>query len=212
MEQTIKMGITHMTLVQPIVAMWNEIQELTNLKLEFVNYQNNAFNRKEIIDHLGQGIDIIPSVYDESFLERHQIAAFYLAELPLIILAPGRHPLLYKDQVEISDLGKDRVLMLRKGHNEAMDRLRYDLISNYPGITINDFSLFNMDIFQKCDHSGDLLIAYDYMEHTYPLLKRVAINWHYSSPYGLLTAKEPDERVQRVLDILKAHDFKTAAI
>lgn len=200
--ETIRIGASYMTPIKPITSRWDEIEKKTQLHFELVNYRHNLVNRIEIIDHLGQDIDVLPSVYDEAFLARHHVQAVFLDDLPLIILAPVRHKLMYQDDVTFDDLEGRRILMVKKGRYEAMDHLREDLLAKFPSITINDFASFNMDIFQQCERSGDLLIAFDYMEHIYPLLKRIPIDWDYTYHFGILYSATPSSQVKKLVESL----------
>ena len=65
-----------------------------------------------------------------------------------------------------------------------MDALRAELTEKYPEITIADFDFYNVDIFNRCENSNDMLLA---------------IKWDYKMPYGLLYAKEPSEKVEKLV-------------
>ena len=49
--------------------------------------------------------------------------------------------------------------MMRKGWSCYVDALRAELTEKYPEITIADFDFYNVDIFNRCENSNDMLLA-----------------------------------------------------
>ena len=73
------------------------------------------------------------------------------------------------------------------------------LTEKYPEITIADFDFYNVDIFNRCENSNDMLLAIKSWESVHLLMKILPVEWDYKMPYGLLYAKEPSEKVEKLV-------------
>lgn len=50
-------------------------------------------------------------------------------------------------------------MLMKRGWSWYTDRLRDDLWENHPQIEIEDFSFYNLDVFNRCEHENALLMA-----------------------------------------------------
>lgn len=75
---------------------------------------------------------------------------------------------------------------MHRGWSHYVDELRDDLWQHHPQIKIVDFEFYNMDIFNRCENSNDVLLAIPGWANVHPLLKLLPVDWEYSIPYGIL--------------------------
>lgn len=80
-----------------------------------------------------------------------------------------------------------------------MDQLRDDIWQNHNQIQIVDFDFYNINIFNYCENSDDVLLAIPGWANVHPLLKVIPVTWEHSIPYGLLHSLQPSEMVKRFL-------------
>ena len=92
---------------------------------------------------------------------------------------------------------------MRKGWSKTVDDLREELTANYPDINIVDFDFYNVDIFNRCENGNDLLLSIKSWESVHPLVKIIPVNWDCRIPYGLLYAKEPSAKVERLIEAVQ---------
>lgn len=85
-----------------------------------------------------------------------------------------------------------------------MDQLRDDIWQNHRKIHIVDFEFYDMNIFNRCENSNDVLLAIAGWANVHPLLKVIPVDWEHSIPYGLLHGPEPSETVSRFLAAAQA--------
>lgn len=109
------------------------------------------------------------------------------------------HRLAGKKVLTPEKLKGERLLMMRKGWSCHVDALRAELTEKYPEITIADFDFYNVDIFNRCENSNDMLLAIKSWESVHLLMKILPVEWDYKMPYGLLYAKEPSEKVEKLV-------------
>ena len=96
-------------------------------------------------------------------------------------------PLWSKVQKYCPDI-KFQIIPLWKNHNE---------------IKIIDFDFYNMNIFNRCENSNDVLLAIPGWTNVHPLLKVIPVEWQYSIPYGLLHSPHPSKVVKEFLKTSK---------
>lgn len=82
-----------------------------------------------------------------------------------------------------------------------MDKLRDDLINNYSDINIFDFSFYNVDILNRCENEGSVLITVDYWKNVHLFMKTIPVDWNYTISYGFLHSANPSPQVKAFLKV-----------
>ena len=59
--------------------------------------------------------------------------------------------------------------------------------------------MFNVNVFNKCENSEDVLMTIDNWRQVHPLLKIIPVDWDYTIPFGLLHSPKPSATVKRFL-------------
>ena len=77
---------------------------------------------------------------------------------------------------------------MRRDWSRYVARLRDDLWKNHPQIHVVDFDFYSMDIFKRCEHGRELLMAIRTWANVHPLLRVIPVAWEQQIPYGLLHA------------------------
>lgn len=90
-------------------------------------------------------------------------------------------------------------MLMHRGWSRYVDELRDDIWQNHPQIHIVDFDFYNVEVFNRCENSNDILMAVQAWDTVHPLLKVLPVEWNYSIPYGLLHSPTPSETVKRFL-------------
>lgn len=199
-DDVIRVGISPMTPPQVFVKLWPRIQEqYPKVKFKLVPFENTPENAREILANLGQNIDVIAGIFDETMLELRKCNGVELSREPFCVAVALHHRLAGKKVLTPEDLKGERLLMMRKGWSCYVDALRAELTEKYPEITIVDFDFYNVDIFNRCENSNDMLLAIKSWESVHPLMKILPVEWDYKMPYGLLYAKEPSEKVEKLV-------------
>lgn len=74
---------------------------------------------------------------------------------------------------------------------------------HHPEINIVDFDIYNVETFNRCENSNDVLLAIKSWESVHPLMKLIPVNWNYGIPFGLLYSPEPSKKVKKVLNAIE---------
>ena len=203
-EQIIRIGTSPMTPAQVLLALWPKIHEhYPNMKFQLVPFENTPENAKEILANLGQNIDIVAGIFDETLLDLRKCKGFELMRNPICCAVSINHPLAEKDKLKVTDLYGENLMLIHRGWSHYVDKLRDDLWVNHPQIKIIDFDFYNVSVFNQCENSNDILMAIDSWQSVHPLLKIIPVEWDYSIPYGLLHSPEPTKTVQDFLSIIQ---------
>lgn len=203
-DNVIKIGTSLMTPSQFILEIWPSVQQYCpNLKFKLVPFENTPENAREILRNLGNNIDIVSGVFDDDFLEDRKCTALELYREPICVAVSIQHPLANKDKLEITDLYGENLMLIHRGWNSYIDLVRDDLWENHPEINLKDFSFYDVEIFNHCEASNDLLMVIGNWENVHPLLKVIPISWNHSIPFGILYSPEPSAQVKKFIDSIK---------
>ncbi len=153
--------------------------------------------------NLGQNIDVVAGIFDETMLNLRQCAGFKLFEQSLCGAVSIHHRLADKIKLTIQDLYGENLLLMHRGWSHYVDRLRDDIWQNHSQINIVDFDFYSVDVFNRCENGNDVLMAVPVWDNVHPLLKVIPVEWEYSIPYGLLHSPEPSDTVKKFLAALQ---------
>ncbi|AWK51034.1 LysR family transcriptional regulator [Clostridium beijerinckii] len=198
---TIRIGTSFMTPSHFLIELWPKIHEFcTNLKVQLVSFENTPENAREILMNLGQNIDLVPGVFDDEFLHQRKCATLELSRKRICCAVSINHRLATKSKLTIQDLFGENLMLIRRGWNSYVDIMRDDISNNYPEITIKDFLFYDVGVFNQCENSNDVLMAFDLWENVHPLLRILPVEWNYEIPFGLLHSPTPSEHVRSFLN------------
>lgn len=196
----IRIGTSPLTPAQVLVELWPKIHALCpDIKFQLVPFENTPENAREILRNLGQRIDVVVGIFDDTMLEVRQCAGFALQYEPLCCAVSIHHRLAQKNCLRVEDLYGENLLLMHRGWSLYIDQLRDDLWQHHSPINIVDFDFYDMGIFNRCENSNDVLLATPNWVNVHPLLKVIPVEWDHTIPFGLLHAPEPSQTVSRFL-------------
>ena len=197
----IRIGTSPMTPAQLLMPLWPGIQSrCPDMKFQIVPFENTPENAREILANLGKTIDVIGGIFDETMLKLRGCAGLTLSREPFCCAVSVHHQLAVKDKLTIQDLYGENLLLMCREWSHYVDALRDDIWKNHPKIRIVDFEFYNMDVFNRCESTNDILLAISGWANVHPMLKVIPVDWNFSIPYGLLHSPAPSETVERFLN------------
>ena len=194
-EFVIHIGASLMNPVNFLLERWGKAaQRYPNIRLEIVPFEDTIPGFTEVLDHLGERIDVISCPYDTNFWgDRFQ--AFHLHDLPLCIACSRSHPLASKERLTLQDLYGQTLWIAARGVDDYQDRVRDDLEQNHPQIRLKDSLYLNLGGFNQLVASQDVAISAPCWSGVHPLLATLLVEWEHTLPYGLIYAKDPPKEV-----------------
>lgn len=204
LENIIRIGTSLMTPSQFLIELCSKIQiPHLELKFQLVPFENTPENAREILKQLGHNIDLVAGIFDENIAHTRGCAGLVLYQEPICCAVSRHHRLAKKKYLNIEDLFGENLMLIERGWNCYADVLRDDIINKYPEINIIDFPFYNMNIFNQCEHSNNILIAIAKWEQVHPLIKILPVKWNYVFPFGLLHSLTPSKNVRIFIDAVE---------
>lgn len=186
-EGVIRIGVSPMTPSQVFMTLWPRIQKYCpDLKFKLVPFENTPENAREILGNLEQNIDVIAGIFDDTMLSLRKCSGMQISKEPFCCAVALHHRLAGKETLTMEDLYGENMLLIQRGWSKYVDILRDDLRERHPQIQVIDFEFYNLEVFNRCENSNDVLLAIKNWESVHPLMKIIPVEWNYSIPYGLL--------------------------
>ena len=196
----IRIGTSPMTPAQVLVELWPQLQQdCPTTKFQLVPFDNTLENAREILANLGQNIDVVAGVFDETMLNLRKCDGLEISREPICCAVSIHHPLARKDKLTVQDLYGEKLMLMHREWSHYVDMLRDDLWKNHPQIQIVDFDFYYVSVFNQCENNSCVLMAVEKWRYVHPLLKILPVEWSYTIPYGLLHSRTPSPAVQRFL-------------
>ena len=149
--------------------------------------------------NMGQTIDVVAGVFDETMLNLRRCAGLELTKEPICVAVSIHHPLAQKERLTVQDLYGEKLLLMHRDWSHYVDQLRDDLWKNHPQIQIVDFDFYDVGVFNRWENNNYLLMAVENWRYVHPLLKILPVDWGYTIPFGLLHAPKSTPEIQRFL-------------
>ena len=199
-EEIIRIGTSMMTPAQILVDLWPRLQEYCpDIKFRLVPFENTPENAREILGNLGQNIDVVAGIFDETMLQLRRCAGLEISRESICCAVSIHHRLAVKERLTVNDLHGETLMLMRRNWSQYVDMLRDDLRENHPEISIEDFDFYDVTAFNKCENNNCVLMAIENWQYVHPLLKILPVDWGYTIPFGLLHSPEPSPMVSRFL-------------
>ncbi len=196
----IRIGTSPMTPAQVLVDLWPKLQKYCpNTKFQLVPFDNTPENAREILANLGQNIDVVAGVFDETMLKLRQCEGLEISREPICCAVSVHHRLAQKETLSVQDLYGENLMLMRRDWSRYVDMLRDNLWKNHPQIHIIDFDFYDVGAFNQCENNNCVLMAVENWRYVHPLLKILPVDWDYTIPFGLLHSPDPSPTVLQFL-------------
>ena len=203
-EEIIRIGTSPMTPAQVLVDLWEKLQkDCPNTKFQLIPFDNTPENAREILANLGQNIDVVAGIFDDTMLNLRQCAGLEISKESICCAVSIHHKLAKKDKLSITDLYGEKLMLMHRGWSHYVDLLRDELWKNHPEIQIVDFDLYAVAAFNQCENNNCVLMAVSKWQYVHPLLKILPVDWGYTIPYGLLHGSDPSPVVKKFLEAVE---------
>lgn len=203
-DSMIRMGSSLMTPCQFLMDLWPEVHAAApELKFEIINFENTPENARNILQNLGTGIDVVAGIFDETMLTLRDCSALELVRVPICCAVSIYHPLAQKKRLSVEDLHGQKLMLMKRNWSKYTDQLRDDFWANHLEVEIVDFSFYNLEAFNRCEHDNVLMMAVPQWAGVHPLLKILPVDWNYTIPFGLLHSPAPTDTVRRFLQTMQ---------
>lgn len=190
----IRIGSSILRSEKPLLNLWTKLKARhPQFKIHIVPFEDSYQNYMNIIQNLGKEIDVVAAIYPPE-LWGGLCNILHIDDIPYNCTMSYNHPLAQKKLLNISDLFGTEIMIVHSGRSSYVDNVRTAL-KQYPQITIIDVPDYTMDIFNQCETTNRLLLTTEIWNDIHPLLTTIPVNWNFTSPYGLLYAKNCSQTI-----------------
>ena len=195
----IRIGTSVLTAHQFLVALLPKVQAACpNLQIQVVPFENTQDNSNAILRNMGRDIDIVIAMCEMA--KPVDYAVLPLSYKPICCAVSVLHPLAQKDRLTVEDLYGQNFILAQRGFNSHIDLLRDFLEKKHPQVRIVDVPFINIELFNRCESSGDVMFAFEKWQGKHPLLKIMPVDWSFTVPFGLLYSHEPPDSVRSFIN------------
>ena len=136
----LRIGTSPMTPAQILVELWPKIHSICpETKFQLIPFDNTPENAREILGNLGQNIDVVAGIFDDTMLNLRGCAAVEISREPICCAVSIHHRLAGKNTLQIKDLYGENLMLMHRGWSHYVDQLRDDICENHKQINIIDF-------------------------------------------------------------------------
>lgn len=115
-DDVIRVGISPMTPPQVFLNLWTRIQKIyPDMKFKLITFENTLENAREILANMGQNIDVVAGIFDETMLKFRGCDG---------------------TEILLDDLVGEDLMLMQRGWSYYGDLLRDDISRNHPLIKI----------------------------------------------------------------------------
>lgn len=194
-EFVIHLGVSLMNPAKVLLEQWNKASvRYPNIRLEIVPFEDTVPAFNDVLDHLGQKVDLISCPYQTTYWG-DRYSSFHLKELPMCIACSNTHRLADKDRLTISDLRNETLIIAKRGISASSDRVRDELEQYHPQIRLKDVEYLDINMFNRLASSDELILSVECWKDVHPLLVTLPVDWDYQLSYGLIYVKDPPREV-----------------
>ena len=198
----VRIGTSPMTPAQLLTDIWPQIhQHCSDISFQLVPFENTPENAREILKNLGEHIDVVAGLFDETLLTLRGCAGFEIVKEPIGCAVSIYHPLADKDKMTIEDLYGENLMIIRRGWSRYMDEVR-DFLSSKP-VNLIDFDFYDVDVFNRCEQQKNVMLVIEKWSCVHPMMKVIPVDWEYTIPFGILYPPEPSKMLSRFLDAVR---------
>ena len=203
-SSVVRIGTSPMTPAQLLTDLWPQIHRYCeDISFQLVPFENTPENAREILKNLGEHIDVVSGIFDETLLDLRQCAGFELSREPICCAVSIYHPLAEKDSLTVEDLYGENLMIIHRGWSRYMDEVRDDLTRNHPAIRIVDFDFYDVDVFNRCEQQKNAMLVIGKWSAFHPMMKVLPVAWSHAIPFGILHPIHPSPMLTRFLNAVR---------
>lgn len=201
---TIRLGSSLLCPSRLLLDVWAPLQQkYRQYKFRIVPFEDTKEEIISLIASLGERMDIIAGSFNSRTMLKYA-DPLQLGYSKFCIAVPKGHRLADRKLLEPEDLYGERLMLVKSGDAELIDRFYELMRQKHPQIQLEETSYYyDIDTFNVCEQTGTLLLTLDLWADIHPSLITLPVNWEYKIPYGILYPKNPTPELKEFIAILQ---------
>ena len=190
-KRIIRVGVSLMTPSTPFTMLWPKVRErCPGMSLQVVTFENTPSAARGLAN-LGQDMDVVAGVFDDALLKERGCLGLELSREPLWCAVPVDSELAKRDIVTFDDLHNRSLMLIRRGWNAEIDRVRDEILLHHPQIALVDFPQYRAEVFNRSANEDLALATLPLWTNVHPMLKTVPTDWAVSCLTGCFIRRTP---------------------
>ena len=189
---------------KPLLDIWYKVNDkYPEFKIKIVPFEENHSNVLSTLNNNGATLNFLVSPGDsQEWLK--DFSFFKLGTYRFCIAVPITNPLSKKKELSFKDLSGEKIAAITTGKSKQNQDIVNKIKQNCENVEIIDAPLYyDMNLFNKCEENGYLLVTLECWKDIHPAFKTIPISSGESMPYGIIYSKEPSDDASKFLDIIK---------
>ena len=193
----IRIGTSLLNPCNVLLDVWNTISDTyPQLKMKMVPFDDDVEAWPTVYRTIGKDFDVMVGAYERTN-RSDSFQDLKLGEYRFCVAVSREHPLARKERLSVPDFYGERLVMIQSGSSPLIDGIQGYLRTEHPEIQIkNAPQQYTIDIFNRCEESGAVLLTLDGWKDVHPSLVTIPVDWQYTIPYGILYPLKPSNSVQ----------------
>lgn len=202
--QTIRLGTSLLHPSMPFMPTWNEIKDqLPDYQLQITQIPGDLTANNREYAMLGRECDIMIGTFDQA-TTRSLVNAIPIGTYQFGIAVRSDNPLAAKEELSLTDLKGQTLLMVPTGVSEKNDQLRQEILAVNPDISIKyTTGRYDINVFNQAVDENVALINLTPWQDIHPNLVTVPLQTDVEVEYGILAAKHADKKVQTFMQQIR---------
>ncbi len=207
-KKTIRVGSTLLFSCNPLFEYLTKIGfESDAFSIEIIPFTYEGTDLLDMLPKLEDKIDMIVGANGSNKI--NEISSFFkLMDTEKVFAVPVNHRLAKKDRLSLQDLRGETVVMVG-GNDSPVNYSVRQLLQQYPDITIKDAPfVYDISVYNYSAQHGYILSTLDLWRDVHPNMKNIPVDFgkKVTIPVGIITAKEPSDRIKSFLKSIKLID------
>lgn len=201
---TIRLGTSLLHPSAPFMPTWNQIKgKLPNYQLQIIQLPADLSANNREYSMLGRDCDIMIGTFDQT-TTRHLVTAIPLGTYQFGIAVRSDNPLAMKEELDLTDLANQTLLMVPTGISEKNDQLRAEILKANPQISIKyTTGRYDINIFNQAVDENDALINLTPWKNIHPNLVTIPLKTDIEVEYGVLASKKAQPAVKNFMTMVR---------
>lgn len=202
--KTVRLGTSPLHPNTPFMPIWNKIKNhLPNYQLQIVQIPSDLTANNREYSMLGKECDIMIGTFDHA-TTRNLVKAIPLGTYQFGIAIRSDNELATKEEINITDLKNQTLLMVPTGISEKNDQLRSKIIETIPDINIEYTSgRYDIDVFNRTVNNDEALINLTPWKDIHPNLVTIPLKVNIDVEYGVLASRKSNNKVNKFMEKLE---------
>lgn len=203
-SKIIRIGTSMLRPCKPLIDIWNKIDNNnSSFQIQIVPFQDEPDSIHNILNSLGHNIDFIIGPFTPE-ISTKKYNFLSLGASKCCIAVSKKHKLSLKKLLTWNDIKGENLILIKRGESLIIDNIRNDIEINHPDVHIIDTpTLYNADVFNKCDQNNYIMETLDIWQDIHPSLVTIPMDWEYEVPYGILYPSDSSQSAIEFINLIK---------